>query len=193
MLYAQLARERGQVRLALSLRTHVSPRETLAGLAFVSVAVVTLALPSAPSGFASAAPAPAMVTLPPGGVSHVFRPAHPVLTETRPEPPAVRLHRVETGETLFTIADGYGVTPQTVAYNNGLSDSGALRAGMELRIPTIDAAPYEVRPDDTVEAVAARFGADPAGLAEANRLLNEPQNFSPGATVIVPVADRRFP
>jgi LysM repeat protein len=44
-------------------------------------------------------------------------------------------YTVEAGDTLFAIARKYGVTTQALADANGLSASGAIRAGQKLAIP----------------------------------------------------------
>lgn len=105
------------------------------------------------------------------------------------EPPyVVREHLVEIGEDLLSIAARYGVTPQTIAVNNGIADSAEVRPGRLLRIPAEDVLLYTVREGDTVEAVAARFGVDPEAIRERNRLDFEPANADPGAVLVVPAA-----
>jgi len=48
------------------------------------------------------------------------------LTALRKDPPGLRVHAVVSGETLLSIAASYGVTPQTLAYNNGIKDTAEL-------------------------------------------------------------------
>src|SRR5205823_10823402 len=61
-------------------------------------------------------------------------------TVTSPDAPQVRAHVVTTGETLLSIASRFGVAPQTIAYDNGISDSAQLKVGASLVIPPFDAA-----------------------------------------------------
>lgn len=107
--------------------------------------------------------------------------------------PEIRVHKVVEGDTLRTIASFYHIRPETIAFNNGINDLSGIQIGDELRFPTTDGAIVEVRPGDTVESVADRFGADPAAIAAVNRLLYEPQNFAPGVSIIVPMSDGAFP
>lgn len=195
MVYIQVrrdARDRGTLRLALSMRLLPTAFETLGACAYVLVGAVILALPAEARGVASANPAASVLVIE-RPRAPVLQPVRPLVTLDRPEPPTVKRHVVQDDESLFTIADRYGVTPQTVAYNNGIERSGALLPGDALRIPTIDAALHAVAPEDTVEAVAARYGAAPESVVEANRLLLEPDNFAAGELVLVPVPDGRFP
>src|SRR5207247_9470629 len=70
----------------------------------------------------------------------VVRARRSLVTEVRREPPALRAHVVAPGETLFSIAAHYGVTPQTLAYNNALADTAEVRPGQPLVVPPLDAA-----------------------------------------------------
>ena len=149
-----------------------------------------LALAAVPEARAMAASVAHVVADEPGTS---LRPVRPLFTVPRADPPRVVTHVVAPDDTIFTVADTYHVTPQTVAYNNGLTDTSALKPGQVLAIPTIDAAVYEVRDGDTPGSVGQRFGVDARQIADANRLLYEPDNFVTGATIIVPVADGRFP
>ena len=71
-------------------------------------------------------------------------PAVPV-TVVRDEAPPLRAHAVGPGETLFSIAARYGITPQTLAYNNGVTDTAELRVGESLVVPPLDAAIHLIR------------------------------------------------
>lgn len=167
-----------------------SPRIALAFCAYLSVGLTMLALAGVPEARAMAA---SVARVQPAEPESALHPVRPVVTVIRADPPRVLTHVVAADETIFTVADSYHVTPQTVAYNNGLTDTSALREGQVLAIPTIDAALYTVRKGDTVDSLARQFGVASETIAEANRLLYEPDNFAVGATVIVPVPDGRFP
>ena len=67
-------------------------------------------------------------------------------------------HHVAPGETLASIAAGYGLDPWALATFNGLADIDTLHAGQLLRIPVtdaaIDSAPEEMIASSSVEPVA---------------------------------------
>ena len=115
------------------------------------------------------------------------------LTVASEGPPELRTYAIQDGDTLLTIAEHYGVSAETVAYNNGITDPRTLKLGMELRIPPMNGAIYAVQQGDTVEGVAARFKVDPKSVMDTNRLHFEPQNFTAGKTILIPVTDSRFP
>lgn len=92
-------------------------------------------------------------------------------------------HIVAYGETLYSIARKYGVTPQALARANGLSAQSWVYAGQRLIIPgsgsTNSNAPapasqtspggiYVVRAGDTLYAVARKFGVAVQAIADAN-------------------------
>jgi len=89
-------------------------------------------------------------------------------------------HTVAWGETLYSIARAYGVTPHAIANANGINVNSWVYAGTRLTIPTSprdnDVAPttpsgyYTVRAGDTLFSIAARFGTTIDAIASANNL-----------------------
>ncbi|MBL4559046.1 MAG: LysM peptidoglycan-binding domain-containing protein [Rhodobacteraceae bacterium] len=64
---------------------------------------------------------------------------------TTPVPPAPVRHRVESGETAYSIARTYDVSVKALADWNGLDSDYSLRAGQTLLIPTAAGAPRRGR------------------------------------------------
>jgi membrane-bound lytic murein transglycosylase D len=89
-----------------------------------------------------------------------------------------RRHRVETGETLTSIAKKYRVTAASIADANNLERSAALDAGEKLIIPATQApsetkrrlVSYRVRRGDTFLGIADRFNVSADDLRKWNRL-----------------------
>lgn len=88
-------------------------------------------------------------------------------------------HTVAWGETLYSTARTYGVTPQAIASANGIRVTSWVYAGTQLRIPGggADAAPaatpsgyYTVRAGDTLFSIASRFGTSVEAISAANNL-----------------------
>jgi LysM repeat protein/uncharacterized protein YvpB len=91
------------------------------------------------------------------------------------------VHTVAWGETLYSIARAYGVTPQAIAEVNGINVNSWVYAGTPLKIPNPTSVPasispttpsgyYTVRAGDTLFSIAARFGTTVDALAAANHL-----------------------
>jgi len=89
-----------------------------------------------------------------------------------------RRHRVESGETLTSIAKKYRVTAAAVADANNLERSAALDAGEKLIIPATQPqsetkrrlVSYRVRRGDTFLGIADRFNVSADDLRKWNRL-----------------------
>ena len=91
-----------------------------------------------------------------------------------------QVHVVQRGETLSSIAAGYGTTAQAIASANGLANANYIYAGQRLTIPGGSAASlggssggaYVVRAGDTLFSIAARHGTTAQAIAAANGLAN---------------------
>ena len=115
------------------------------------------------------------------------------VTALRKDPPGLRVHAVTPGETLLSIAAGYGITPQTLAYNNGIRDTSELRPGQSVVIPPIDAAIHVVRDGETLAGVASSFGADPDTVRTVNSVAFEPADVVAGRVLLIPMPEGRYP
>jgi murein DD-endopeptidase MepM/ murein hydrolase activator NlpD len=115
------------------------------------------------------------------------------VTALRKDPPGLRLHTVTSGETLLSVAADYGVTPQTLAYNNGIKDTAQVRPGQSLVIPPIDAAIHVVRDGETLTGIAASFGADADTVRAVNSVAFEPADVTAGRVLLIPMPEGRYP
>jgi membrane-bound lytic murein transglycosylase D len=89
-----------------------------------------------------------------------------------------RRHRVESGETLTSLAKKYRVTSAAIADANNLQRSAALDAGEKLIIPAIQPqsetkrrlVSYRVRRGETLGGIADRFSVDTEDVRKWNHL-----------------------
>ncbi len=137
-----------------------------------------------PAGYALTLPAEgqsawdqAVAALPP---SRVYRGQRPDVA-----------HRIVAGDTLSQIASRYGVSQSALMARNGLSNAHRIRAGQQLMLPVAGAMPtpvggrhYEVRPGDTLGAIAARHGVASQRLAAINRL-TDPDRLRVGQRLLI--------
>lgn len=102
--------------------------------------------------------------------------------------PIPKVHVVQDGETLSSIAALYGVTVDELILVNNLTNPEFLFAGQELLIPgqVGDAAAtlYTVQMGDTLASIAAAFNTTPEAIASENHLLN-PQFVYGGQQLVV--------
>ncbi|HEY8648503.1 MAG TPA: M23 family metallopeptidase [Candidatus Limnocylindria bacterium] len=88
-------------------------------------------------------------------------------------------------DTLWSIANFYGLSAEAIAFANGISDPYHLQVGRQIMIPPLEGALYTVAAGDTIEAVAARFKVDQTVIENYNRLYFEPEHFAPGQLIFV--------
>jgi murein DD-endopeptidase MepM/ murein hydrolase activator NlpD len=114
-------------------------------------------------------------------------------TVVSPDPPRLRAHIVVPGDTLLSIAARFGITPQTLAFDNGIVDTSQIRAGQALIVPPFDAAIHILQADDTIADVATRFGLDPATVRAVNRIAADDSDATEGRALLLPMPDARYP
>jgi murein DD-endopeptidase MepM/ murein hydrolase activator NlpD len=131
------------------------------------------------------------------------RMAQPLTTiPSRPRQEIVK-YTVQEGDTVFGIAEKYGLEPETILWGNYatlLDDPHALRAGQELNILPLNGTYYEWQDGDGLNGVASFFGVTPEDIVNfpGNHLdpatvgdLAHP-NIPPGTMLIVPGGNREF-
>jgi murein DD-endopeptidase MepM/ murein hydrolase activator NlpD len=124
-------------------------------------------------------------------------PAHPVLAQEL-EPV---VYVVQEGDTLFSIAQSYGLSVEELAAANGIDDTALISVGQELIIPIYQPGPtpepqakpsgappvYVVQPGDTLSAIADRFATTVEALVAANDIA-DPSLIEVGQKLVIPTA-----
>ncbi len=107
-------------------------------------------------------------------------------------PQAMRTYVVEDGDSVRTIAAQFGVTNETIIWQNDLTDPDILQVGQELHILPFSGLIHEVRPGDTLASVANGYDALNADVISANRL-TAPYIIVVGQKLAVPGGYRPLP
>ncbi|NPA46940.1 MAG: LysM peptidoglycan-binding domain-containing protein [Chlorobi bacterium] len=110
-----------------------------------------------------------------------------------------RVHVVQQGETLYSIARQYGLTPQDIIRANALTGE-TLSPGQKLVIPeksqtagqtntqtpaqTLTGTLHTVQPGETLYSIARKYGVSVQDIIRANRLAD--QHISPGQELLIP-------
>jgi murein DD-endopeptidase MepM/ murein hydrolase activator NlpD len=121
---------------------------------------------------------------------------HPLAAQDTSEP---RAYTVVAGDTLFEIAQSFGITLEELIAFNGITDPNLLEVGQVLLIPipgapdatttlpAADLAVVRARPGDTVAALAARYGQSTEQFVAINNVDANARLF-PGQPFVLPRA-----
>lgn len=101
------------------------------------------------------------------------------------------IHIVEEGDTIFTIASKYGVTPVSIVQNNDLSPSTQLAIGQTLVILFYDRI-YTVNEGDTLTSIAAVNEITVNQLLRNNPELSRLPVLYPGQTLVISYLQEKF-
>lgn len=110
-------------------------------------------------------------------------------------------YTVQQGDSLFGIADKYGLQPETILWGNydTLEDNPhALAPDQELNILPVDGTYYQWHEGDTLDGVATFFSVEPQDILDwPGNNLNPGMDFEnpdiePGTYVVIPGGKREF-
>ncbi len=93
-------------------------------------------------------------------------------------------HIVKDDETLWDIADKYGLTTDTIKWSNGMDDSGIVKGGQELYILPMNGIYYTVLEGDTVSSLAEKYKSDISEIEKWNDFSTEGMTI--GRKIILP-------
>jgi murein DD-endopeptidase MepM/ murein hydrolase activator NlpD len=114
--------------------------------------------------------------------------------------PAYQVYQAQDGDSVYSIADRFGIGPDYILANNAeLAATGFLSLGQSIIIPAGNGILHEVRYGETLSDIASRYDVDMEaivgfagnGIADANALMETQTVFVPGATILpaVPFED----
>ena len=107
----------------------------------------------------------------------------------------ILIYQVQRGDTASSIAERFGLRPETILWGNEdlSTDAGNLQVGLELNILPVDGVLHTVREGDTVDGLAVIYGVEAEVIAEfpANGLAAEAEpSLTVGRQIIVPGATK---
>jgi murein DD-endopeptidase MepM/ murein hydrolase activator NlpD len=94
---------------------------------------------------------------------------------------------VRNGDTLWSIANRFGLEPSTLVWANSLTNGDVLAIGQPLVIPPMNGTLHRVQAGETLEGIAERYGVRPEQIAAfAPNGLGGGSSPLPGADLVVP-------
>jgi murein DD-endopeptidase MepM/ murein hydrolase activator NlpD len=74
---------------------------------------------------------------------------------------------VQSGETLSTIAEKFGLQVDTILWANGLDNVKVkIKEGQTLKIPPVDGVIHKVKKGETVYSIAKKYSTNPQGMVD---------------------------
>ena len=101
------------------------------------------------------------------------------------------IHVVEPGESIYSIARYYNVSPRSIIYNNGLTNADHLLPGQALII-IVPRIVHTVQPGDTLASIAAQYNTTPIALMQNNPILAGRYDIYPGQEIVIENYTRRL-
>jgi len=92
---------------------------------------------------------------------------------------------VRAGDTISTIAAQFGISVNTVLWENDLNAYSLIRPGDKLVILPLSGVSYKVARGDTLAAIASRYGVEANAILEANKLASA-DGLAAGKKLIIP-------
>ncbi len=102
-------------------------------------------------------------------------------------------HTVQSGETLSTIAETYGLKTKTLMWENDLGTGSILKVGQDLAIPPVDGVTHTVKSGQSLAKVASLYEIPEEDIVRQNALQSETlaageKIFVPGGKLLAPPA-----
>lgn len=104
-------------------------------------------------------------------------------------------YTVQSGDTVFGIAEKFGLTPYTIYWANTetLEDNPhRLGVNMVLNILPVDGVYHTVSAGETVETLAEEYSVDPGALYNEWNALQEESSLVAGTHLVIPGGEREF-
>ncbi len=95
------------------------------------------------------------------------------------------IYVVRPGDSLYAIANKYGVTVDSLIYDNQISDPLKLVEGQAIFIP-VTKVEYRVRPGDSLFTIARYYNTSVDVILDANPSLTRRSRLYPGQVVVIP-------
>lgn len=108
---------------------------------------------------------------------------------SKSSPDEIIEYEVKSGESLWSIAEKFDISLNTILWTNGLTENSTVQPGQKLTILPVSGLLYSVNPGDTISELSQTYGVDPEEIVRYNHLENEEDIYA-GDLLILPHAER---
>ncbi len=119
------------------------------------------------------------------GDSAIVRPILSPVEEQLRERDKIVYYTVEPGDTISEIAEKFGVTANTILWENNLGAYSVIRPGDKLTILPISGIRYKIVKGDTLAKIAKQYGVDTQNIIEFNKLASA-DDIKIGEQIMIP-------
>ena len=102
----------------------------------------------------------------------------------------MNVYVVRSGDSIWSISQRFGVTPDSIIDANDLNPQESLVIGQSLVIPTTERS-YRVRPGDSIWSISQRFGVSVDSIVQLNNIVN-PAVIYPGMIIRIPEKAKNY-
>lgn len=95
------------------------------------------------------------------------------------------LYVIKPGDSIYTIANKFGVSPQKIITANGLENPGQLVVGESIIIPQGQKV-HTVAAGESVYSIARKYGISQSSIIQANPFINAVGRIYPGQVLTIP-------
>ncbi len=105
-------------------------------------------------------------------------------------------YEIQEGDTVSTIAEKFGVSEDTILWENGLKSTSTIKPGNTLKVLPITGVSHKVQKGDTVYSIAKKYGTEPQSIVDFPYISftnDETFELAIGQTIIVPYGEKESP
>lgn len=95
------------------------------------------------------------------------------------------IYTVKRGDSLYAIAGKYGISVDTLIYDNQITNPLNLAVGQALFV-NVTSVPYRVRPGDSLYSIARSYNVSVDAIAAANPSITNRARIAAGQTITIP-------
>lgn len=97
----------------------------------------------------------------------------------------IQAYTVQGGDTVSKIASAFGISVQTVTYENKISDTDYIQPGQVLKILPTTGISHTVATGETLESIAKKYQVDLESILEFNQI-EVPDDIGVGEELVIP-------